>query len=89
MKVYTTINQVKQDLPNIIGRINQLKLYFDTATMMLEDMQRLALDPDDPSWWGTLDAYSETLKNQIAYYAEMDYLQGLVSKLPRHADKYI
>ena len=87
MKHYTTVNEVKQDLPNIIDRINDLKLFFDIATMQLEGMQRLCVDeciyPEhNYGWWTTIGAYAETVRNQMDYLAEIEYLQGLVNKLP-------
>lgn len=72
-----TISELKERLPEVIERINDLKIYFDTATMMLKDMQQRCVDMDDEYW---LKAYAETLKNQMDYYAEMEYLQGLVNK---------
>lgn len=74
-----TISELKQRLPEVIERINDLKLYFNIATMLLEDMQRQSMQ-ETQSYWSSLKAYSETLKNQMDYYAEMEYLQGLVNK---------
>lgn len=72
-----TISELKQRLPEVIERINNLKLYFNIATMLLKDMQQRCVDMDDEYW---LKAYAETLKNQMDYYAEMEYLQGLINK---------
>ena len=72
-----TISELKERLPEVVDRINTLKIYFDTATMMLKDMQQRCVDMDDEHW---LKAYAETLKNQMDYYAEMEYLQGLIKK---------
>lgn len=74
-----TISELKQRLPEVIERINNLKLYFNIATMLLEDMQRQSMQGTQ-SYWSSLKAYSETLKNQMDYYAEMEYLQSLVNK---------
>ena len=74
-----TISELKQRLPEVIDRINTLKLFFNIATMLLEDMQRQSMQ-GTKSYWSSLKAYSETLKNQMDYYAEMEYLQGLVNK---------
>lgn len=94
MKHYKTINEVKQNLPEIIDRINDCKTMFDCATIMLENMQRWCIDecvsPDhDYGWWTSLSAYAETVKNQMNYLAEIEYLQGLVDKLPQYKDKII
>lgn len=74
-----TISELKQRLPEVIERINNLKLYFNIATMLLEDMQRQSMQGTQ-SYWSSLKAYAETLKNQMDYYAEMEYLQGLINK---------
>lgn len=89
MKHYRTINEVKEDLPNIISRINDCKNMFDCSTMMLEGMQRLCVDecvhPEhNHGWWTTIGAYAETVKNQMYYLAEIEYLQGLINKLPKY-----
>lgn len=92
MKYYATINEVKQDLPNIIERINDLKNFFDIVTMQLEQIQRWCVDecvhPEhDYGYWTTLEAYAEMYKNQMDYLAEIEYLQRLLKKLPDYKDK--
>lgn len=94
MKHYATINEVKQNLPKIIDRINDCKIMFDCATIMLENMQRWCVDEcihsgHDYGWWTSLGAYAETVKNQMNYLAEIEYLQGLLKKLPNYKDKNI
>lgn len=94
MKHYVTVNEVKRNLPNIIDRINDLKLFFDIATMELELMQDWCVDecvhPEhNYGWWTTLEAYAETFKNQMNYLVEIEYLQGLLKKLPEYKDKNI
>lgn len=74
-----TVSELKERLPEVIDRINTLKLYFDIATMMLKDIQRWTVDGAD-GYWGSIKAYAETLKNQMEYYAEIEYLQGLIDK---------
>ena len=74
-----TISELKEKLPEVVDRINILKIYFDTATMMLEDIQRWCIE-DAPGYWGSMEAYAETFRNQMAYYAEIEYLQGLINK---------
>lgn len=74
-----TVSELKERLPEVVDRINTLKIYFDIATMMLKDIQRWAVDGVD-GYWGSTKAYAETLKNQMAYYAEIEYLQGLIDK---------
>lgn len=74
-----TISELKERLPEVVDRINTLKIYFDTATMMLQDIQKWTIDGKG-GYWGSLKAYVETLKNQMDYYAEIEYLQGLVNK---------
>lgn len=94
MKHYATVNEVKRDLPNILQRINDCKTMFDCATIMLENMQAWGIDesihPDhDYGWWTTLKAYAETVKNQMQYLAEIEYLQGLLVKLPDYKNNII
>jgi hypothetical protein len=94
MKHYATVNEVKRDLPNILQRINDCKTMFDCGTIMLEDMQRWCVDEcthlnHDYGWWTTLKAYSETVKNQMQYLAEIEYLQGLLIKLPDYKNNII
>lgn len=94
MKHYKTITEVKQNLPEIIDTINSCKIKFDIATMFLKQMQEWCVDecvhPEkDYGWWTTLGAYAETLRNQMDYLAEIEYLQGLLDKLPKYKDKVI
>ena len=93
MRHYRTINEVKQNLPEIVDRINDCKVMFDSATLMLRDMQRWCVEESvsgvDHGWWTTLGAYAETVRNQMDYLAEIEYLQGLVEKLPKYQDKII
>ena len=72
-----TISELKERLPEVIERINDLKIYFDIATMMLQDMQQHYVDTDDERW---IKSYAELLRNQTEYYTEIEYLQGLVKK---------
>ena len=87
MQHYKTLNQAKQNLPEIIDRINSCKIMFDCSTMMLEDMERWCVEETiasvDHGWWTSLSAYAETIKNQMRYLSEMEYLQGLVDKLQK------
>lgn len=94
MKHYKTVNEVKEHLPEILERINDLKIYFDIATMMLEDMQNWCVDecihPEhDYGWWTTAKAYSETLLNQVSYLTEIEYLTGLLKRLPQYKNNVI
>lgn len=94
MKHYKTISEVKQSLPEILDRIDTCKIYFDSATMMLEDMQRWCVEEisdtkKDYGWWTTLKAYAETLRNQMDYLAEIEYLTGLVNRLPQYKTKIV
>lgn len=94
MKHYKNVNEVKQNLPEILDRIDTCKMYFDCATMMLEDMQRWCveetIDPTkDYGWWTTLKAYAETLRNQMNYLAEIEYLTGLLKRLPQYKNNVI
>lgn len=94
MKHYKTINEVKRHLPEIVDRINDLKKFFDIATIQLEQMQRWCVDecvrPDcHYGWWTTLGAYTETYKNQMRYLAEIEYLDGLLKRLPNYKDQNI
>lgn len=94
MKHYKTINEVKRDMPNIVDRINDLKLFFDIATMQLEQMEKWGLNefiyPDrNYGWWTTLKAYAETYKNQMRYLAEIEYLDGLLKRIPNYKDQNI
>ena len=89
MQHYKTLNEVKQNLPDIIDRINDLKLFFDIATLTLKDMERWCVEETidesvDYGWWTTLGAYAETVKNQMRYLSEIEYLQGLVEKIQLH-----
>lgn len=74
-----TISELKERLPEVVDRINTLKIYFNIATMMLEDIQRWCIK-DTPGYWGSMKAYAETFRNQMEYYAEIEYLQGLINK---------
>lgn len=89
MKRYTTVNEVKQNLPEILDRINTCKIYFDCATIMLEGMQEQTLygltHPNfNGGWWTTIEAYAETFRNQMDYLAEIEYLSGLLKRLPNY-----
>lgn len=91
MQHYKTINQAKQHLPEIIDRINACKIMFDCDTIMLKSMERWCVeetvDPTkDHGWWTTLKAYAETLKNQMEYFAEIEYLENIVSKIKLHPE---
>ena len=74
-----TVSELRKNIPEVVERINDLKIFFDTATMMLEDMQR-RYSEGETGYWASLSAYAETLKNQMSYYAEIEYLQGLLNK---------
>lgn len=74
-----TVSELKERLPEVINRINTLKLYFDIDTMMLQTIQKRMIDGEG-GYWGSLKGYVETFKNQTAYYAEIEYLQGLIDK---------
>lgn len=94
MKRYATVNEVKRDLPKILNRIKTCKIYFDCATMMLENMQRWCVDecihPEQSyGWWTTLGAYTETFRNQMDYLAEIEYLNSLLKRLPQYKDQII
>lgn len=94
MKHYRTITEVKQNLPEIIDRISDCKTMFDSATIMLSDIQRWCVEETispniNHGWWTTLGAYTETLRNQMEYLAEMEYLQGLLNKLPNYKNAII
>lgn len=89
MKRYTTVNEVKRCLPEILDRINDCKIMFDAATIMLESMQEWCVDEcvhpnHDHGWWTTRKAYAETFRNQMDCLAELEYLQGLVNRLPNY-----
>ena len=94
MKHYKTVNEVKQNLPEILERINDLKIYFDLATMMLKGMEKWCVEEStnesvNHGWWTTLKAYSETVKNQIQYLSEIEYLTGLLNRLPQYRENNI
>ena len=89
MQHYKTINEAKQNLPAIIDRINTCKVMFDCSTLILKDMERWCVEETidatkNHGWWTTLKAYSETLKNQMQYLSEIEYLQGLINKIQEH-----
>lgn len=89
MKPYTTINQVKQNLPEIIDRISTCKKRFDSCTILLEKIQNWCVEEavdstKDYGWWTTLNAYAKYLKIQMEAYAEMEYLKGLVGKIQQY-----
>lgn len=94
MKRYATVNEVKKNLSEILDRINTCKIYFDCATLMLEQMQKWCVeetvDPTkDYGWWTTLEAYTETFRNQMDYLAEIEYLNSLLKRLPQYKDQVI
>jgi hypothetical protein len=66
---------------------------FDSATLMLRSMQEWCVDETvnnkDHSYWTTFNAYAETLRNQMDYLAEIEYLQGLINKLSRYKNNLI
>ena len=91
MRHYKTLNEAKQNLPVIIDRINDCKVMFDCSTMMLKDMERWCIEETinesvDHGWWTTLKAYAETIKQQMQYLSEIEYLQGIVDKLKLHPE---
>ena len=94
MKHYKTVNEVKQNLPEILDRIDTCKIYFDCATMMLKDMERWCVEETtnesiNYGWWTSLRAYSETVKNQIQYLSEIEYLTGLLDRLPQYKNQTV
>lgn len=91
MRHYKTLNEAKQNLPDIIDRINTCKVMFDCSTIILKDMERWCVDETvDPAknygWWTSLRAYAETLKNQMQYLSEIEYLEGLIQKISSHPE---
>ena len=74
-----TVSELKERLPEVIDRINTLKVYFDIDTMMLQTIQEQMIDGEG-GYWGSLKGYVETFKNQTEHYAEIEYLQGLIDK---------
>ena len=89
MQNYKTLNEAKKNLPEIIDRINACKDMFDCSTMMLKGMEDWCVEESidetkDYRWWTTIKAYAETVKNQMSYLSEMEYLQGIVEKLKVH-----
>ena len=91
MQHYKTVNEAKQHLPEIIDRINTCKIMFDCDTMILKDMEHWCVEESinesaNHGWWTTLKAYAETLKNQMEYFAEMEYLQNIVDKIKLHPE---
>ena len=59
--------------------------------MMLKDMERWCVEETvnesvNHGWWTTLKAYSETLKAQMQYLSEIEYLQGIVKKIQLHPE---
>lgn len=94
MKHYKTVKEVKQNLPEILERIDTCKLLFDCATMILKDMERWCVEETiDPTvnhgWWTTVKAYSETVKNQVQYLSEIEYLTSLLNRLPQYRNNII
>lgn len=92
MKRYATITEVKNDLPNILDRIKCCKLYYDIASLELKTTQDLwAAEADNPGldfgWLTSPKLYAETFRNQMLYLAEIEYLQGLLKKLPEYKDR--
>ena len=91
MRHYKTLTEAKQHLPEIVDRINDCKIMFDACTMMLSDIQRWCVeetvDPTkDHGRWTTLEAYTETFKNQMSFMAEIEYLQSIVDKIKTHPE---
>ena len=92
MKAYATINEVKRNLPEILQRIEDLKIFDDCALSMLRTIEEWCVDetifPDhDHGWWTYEENYKETFKNHMQYQAEIKYLQGLIAKLPSYKDQ--
>lgn len=89
MKHYATVKDVKQDLPNILARINNLKIFVGVATMELEQIQNWCVDEcvcpaHNYGWWTTPDAYREATRCHTDYLAELKYLQDILNWLPNH-----
>lgn len=94
MKHYKTVTEVKQNLPEILDRINTCKELFNCATKKLKLIQKWCVDecahPEhNYGNWTSLETYSKILINQMNYLAEMEYLQGLVDKLPQYKNQII
>lgn len=86
MKYYTTINEVKKNLPEIIDRIDFCKRQFNACTRILEKIQNWCVEETidstkDYGWWTNLTTYAHYVKIQMEFYAEAEYLQGLVNRL--------
>lgn len=85
MQRYNTLNQVKQNLPEIMERIRFLKLTYEVNEMMLRWMEECRLedfwDNTNHGWWSSLKPYAALVKEQMKNYAEIDYLQDIVNKI--------
>lgn len=94
MKHYKTISEVKQNLPEILDRINTCKRQFDSCTILLAKIQRWcveeSVDPTkDYGWWTTLSAYAKFVKIQMQYFAELEYLNDLLERLPQYKNQVV
>ena len=93
MQRYKTLTEVKKNLPEILDRIDFCKRQFNSCTRILEKIQNWCVEETvDPTknygWWTTLSAYSHFVKQQMEFYAEMEYLQDLVNRLPKYKEQY-
>lgn len=91
MKHYKTLNEVKQNLPEIVDRINTCKTRFNSCTVILRKIQQWCVEEavdatKNYGWWTTLNAYAKYVKAQMEYFSEIEYLQGLVEKIKLHPE---
>lgn len=94
MKRYKTVNEVKQNLPEILDRISTCKRQFNSCTMILAKIRcwcvEETVDPTkDYGWWTTLSAYAKFVKIQMQYFAELEYLNDLLDRLPQYKNQVI
>lgn len=91
MRRYKTTSEAKQNLPEILERINTCKELYHCCNIMLEDIEKCCMEEDDDpeqktdyGMWTSMNTYSMILRNQARYMEEIAYLHLILDWVKHH-----